>query len=73
MRCFQPSIRPSFSVAVEAVVVDGAIDVVLDVFLARPDDLDGPVDFLRDAHRFLDIVDFQPAAEAAAEQDDCAR
>ena len=57
----------------EAVAIDRAIDIVLDVFLARPDHLDRAVDLLRDAHGLLDHVRFEPAAEAAADAGDCAR
>ena len=40
----------------------------MDVLFARPDDLDRPVDLLRDAHGLADIVHFEPPAETAADQ-----
>jgi hypothetical protein len=40
------------------------VHVVLDIFLARPHDLDRTIDMLGDLHR----VGFQPPAEAAADQ-----
>ncbi len=46
----------------------GPVHVVLDVFLAGPHDLHRAVDLLRDLHRANDAVDFQPPAEAAADQ-----
>ena len=52
----------------QAVVVVRAIHVVLDVFLARPDHLDGPPHVLRDLHRPHGAVVLEAAAEPAAEQ-----
>ena len=46
----------------------GPVHVVLDVFLARPHDLDGTVDMLRDLDRASDVIDLQPPAESAADQ-----
>ena len=46
----------------------GPIHVVLDVFLARPDDLDRTVDVLGDLNCASDAVDFEPPAEPAADQ-----
>ena len=46
----------------------GAIHVVLDVFLARPDDFDRAVDMLRNLDGANDAVDLQPPAKAAADQ-----
>ncbi len=46
----------------------GAIEVVAEVFLARPDELNRPAAALDgDAHRLADRIDFQAPAEAAAE------
>src|SRR6201988_4387453 len=44
------------------------IHVVLDIFLAGPDDLDRAVDMLRDPDRAFDTIALQPPAEAAADQ-----
>ena len=44
------------------------VHVVLDVFLARPYDLHGAVDMLRDLDGADCPVGFQPSAEAAADQ-----
>ena len=52
----------------EAVEIERPVEGLLDVLFARPDDLDGPVDLLRDAHGLPDIVHLEPPAEAAAEQ-----
>ena len=41
---------------------------MLDVFLARPDDLDGTIDMLGDLDGADHAVDLQPPAEAAADQ-----
>ena len=46
----------------------GPIHVVLDVFLAGPDDLDGTVDMLGDLDGASDAIDLQPPAKAAADQ-----
>ena len=46
----------------------GPIHVVLDIFLARPDDLDGTIDVLRDFNSASDAVYLQPSAESAADQ-----
>ena len=39
---------------------------MLDIFLARPHELDRTFRLLRESDRLIDDVDFQPAAEAAA-------
>jgi len=41
---------------------------MLDIFLARPDYLDGTIDLHGDLDRASDAVDLQPPAEAAADQ-----
>src|SRR6267378_52660 len=46
----------------------GPIHVVLDIFLARPHDLHGAVDMLRDLDGASDAIDLQPPAKAAADQ-----
>ena len=46
----------------------GPVHVVLDVFLAGPDDLHRAVDLLGDLDRAHDAVDLEPPPEAAAEQ-----
>src|ERR1700719_2015548 len=46
----------------------GPVHVVLDVFLARPDDFDGAVEMLRDVDGADDAVDLEPPAKAAADQ-----
>ena len=51
-----------------AVVVVRPIHVLLDVFLPRPDDLDGPAHLLRDLHGAQRTVVLEPAAESAAQQ-----
>ena len=45
----------------------GSIHVVLDVFLARPHDLDRTVDLLGDLDGSDDAVGLEPPAEAAAD------
>src|SRR5260370_16377315 len=45
----------------------GPVHVVLDVFLARPDDFDGVVDTLRDLDGANHAIDVEPRSEAAAE------
>ncbi len=52
----------------ELVVIVGPVHVVLDVFLAAPDDLDRIFRLLGDERRLGDEVHLQPAAEAAAEK-----
>ena len=52
----------------QAVVIIGAIDVVLDVLLPAPDDFHRPVDLLGDGDRLRDPVNVQPSAEAAADK-----
>ena len=47
---------------------DGVVVVELQVVLARPHDLDGPPDLLREQRRFGDEIRLRLAAEAAAEQ-----
>jgi hypothetical protein len=46
----------------------GPIHVVLDVFLARPHDLDRTVNVFGDLNRASDAVDLEPPAESAADQ-----
>jgi len=46
----------------------GPVHVVLDVFLARPDDFDGAVDMLGDLDGANDAVDLEPPPKAAADQ-----
>src|ERR1700730_16328793 len=64
-----PGTWPAFLVEprLEQVVVIGAIDVVLGIFLARPNDLHRPIHLLGDAHGLDHAVDIQAPAEAAAE------
>ena len=50
----------------QAIVIIGAVDVVLDVLLPAPDDFHRPVDLFGDRDRLGDPVNVQPAAEAAA-------
>jgi hypothetical protein len=52
----------------DAVEEIGPIHVVLDVFLARPHDLDGALDLLRDLHGARDTVALQAAPKTAADQ-----
>src|SRR5215470_9205520 len=52
----------------ESIVVIRPIHVVLDVFLARPDDLDGPLHLLRDLNGPHGTVELEAAAESAAQQ-----
>jgi len=54
MRCFQPLDLAVLQRRREAVVIHGAIDVVLNVLLPRPHHLHWPIDLLRDAHGLLD-------------------
>jgi len=68
IRCFQASILPSLQDRSDAVVIDGTIEVVPDVFLACPHHLYGTIDLLRHAHGLFDAVDIEPATEAATEQ-----
>jgi hypothetical protein len=65
-----PGDRHSFPIETDGNPVKpiGPVHVVLDVFLARPDDLDGAVDMLRDLDGGNDAIDFQPAARPAADQ-----
>src|SRR3954467_12862681 len=46
----------------------GPVHVVLDIFLARPDDLYGAIDLLRDLNAARDAVDVQPPSEPAADE-----
>src|SRR6185312_7196964 len=46
----------------DPVVVVGAIDVVLNIFLARPDDLDWALDLLSDTDGLSDVVMLQAPA-----------
>ena len=68
MRWVQAIGMPFVEAGGDPVVVVGPVHVVLDVFLAGPDDLDRAVDLLRDLDRLHDEVDLEPAAEAAAQQ-----
>src|SRR5208337_3610510 len=52
----------------EAVIVIGAIDVVLDVLFTAPHHLYGEVDFSGDLHSLGDVVHVEPTAEPAAQQ-----
>src|SRR5438874_9009849 len=52
----------------DAVVVVRAIHVVLDVLLAGPDYLHGPLDLLGDAHGLRDVVELESPAESAAQE-----
>ena len=52
----------------DPVVVVGPVDVVLDIFLAGPDDLDRPLDLLGDADGLGHVVMLEPPAEPAAQQ-----
>src|ERR1700680_3220636 len=52
----------------DPIVVVGAIDVVLGILLAQPDQLDGAVHLLGDLSGLGDEVDVQASAEAAAEE-----
>jgi hypothetical protein len=51
----------------QAVQVIRTVHIVLDVFLARPDDLQRALGQFGEGHRLDHVVDFQPAPEAAAE------
>ena len=51
----------------ETVEIGGPVERLLDVLLARPDDLDRTVDLLRDAHGLGDVIDLEPPAEPAAD------
>src|ERR1700738_5242031 len=46
----------------------GPVHVVLDIFLAGPDDLDRTLDVLGDLDRANDAIDLQATTEAAADQ-----
>ena len=46
----------------------GPVHVVLDIFLAGPDDFHGALDLLGDLDRTHDAVDLESPPEAAAEQ-----
>ena len=52
----------------EAVVIIGPVQIVLDILLARPDDLHGAIDLLGDLYGPDHAIDIEPAAEAAADQ-----
>ena len=64
----QAVILPFDRARLEAVEIERPVERLLNVLLARPDDLHRPVDLLRDAHGLGDIVHFEPPAEAAADQ-----
>ena len=49
-------------------VVVGTVEVVLDIFLPAPNDFDRAVNLLCDAHRLLDDIGLNTAAEAAPEE-----
>src|SRR5258706_2764132 len=51
----------------EAVVINGTIGIMTDVFLAGPYDFEGALDLLGNAHRLLDAVNLEPPAEAATQ------
>src|SRR4029077_10471574 len=59
---------PRVEACCEPVVVIRAIDVVLDVLLAGPHDLDRRIDLLRDAHGLGHVVHLEPTPEAATEK-----
>ena len=59
---------PALQARPEEVAVGRSIDVVTDVFLAGPYDLDGPVDMLGDACGAVGHIRFELSAEAAADQ-----
>ena len=52
----------------DPVVVVGAIHIVLDIFLAGPDDLDGALDLLGDTDRLGDVVVLQAPPEPTTQQ-----
>src|SRR5882757_700282 len=52
----------------QSINIHWAINVVLNVFLSRPHDLDWPIDSFGDQHGFLDAVGFEPTPEASADQ-----
>src|SRR6185369_81884 len=67
------AIGPAVDLAVleaggDHVAIDRTIDIVPDVFLARPDDFEREVYLLREPCRDHRHVRLEPAAEAAAEQ-----
>ncbi len=72
-RAYEP-VRPRDRLAArvqprrDPVVVVRAIHIVLDVFLAGPDHLHGPVDLLGDTDGLGDVVDFETPAETAAQE-----
>jgi hypothetical protein len=45
----------------------GPVHIVLDIFLARPDDFDRAVDMLRNLDGANDAIDLEPPAKAAAD------
>ena len=67
-RWFQATGIPFVETGRNSVEPIGPVHVVLDVFLARPDDFDGAVDMLRDLDGANDAIDLQPPAKAAADQ-----
>ena len=72
-RTYNP-VRPGHRLAMrieagcESVVVVRAINVVLDVLLASPHDLDRGIDLLRNAHGLGHVIHFESAAEAATQE-----
>ena len=52
----------------EAVVIIGPVQIVLDILLARPDDLHRAIDLLGDLHGPDHAIDIEPAAKAASDQ-----
>ena len=52
----------------QAVVVGGAVHIVLDVFLATPNNLHRPIHLFRDLDGEDVAVDIKPPAETAADQ-----
>src|SRR5262249_35211520 len=52
----------------DAIVVIGAVHVLLDVFLAAPDNLDWMAQLLANERCLYDEVELKPSAEATAEE-----
>src|ERR1700730_15967896 len=65
-----PRDRPSLFVQTggDSVEEIGPVHIVLDVFLAGPDDLDRTVDVPGDLDGASDAIDLQPTTEAATDQ-----
>ena len=52
----------------DAVIEIGPVHIVLDVFLATPNNLHRPSDLLGNLHRTGDAIDLEPPAETTADQ-----